>query len=630
MDEQLTLEAARKKLGLGPADHVADYLPQWQEVEQRLVGLANREQDEEQLTIYNRDLAALRQTIATLEKEAPKKKRSTGLAVWGVCVLCLAVGGFYAYEKWGKNYDPALANAERVAEIESIEQIIGKRRWNEAEKLVYAARINGADKAWVRDALARIDEGRNDEGGQQLGYFIGGAQAALEAARIDEAKSYLQQARELAPEDERVAQVAALIKKNEIDLRVSGLVSGIELAISEKKWATAEGQLFDLSRFAANHPEIDRLQDQFTAAQAKAEAAKKESLVLLQRAEELDQGAYSAEALRILEQAMRLDPSDPVRAAYQRMSAYGRFLQVPGEFATIAAALKEARPRDRVQVAAGTYREKLRLPPGVILVGEGREKTIIEIAAAESSVLTIDQAGARARVSSMTLRHQGLVNDSERFSVVAVSGGSLRLEDVSITKASGHGVAVVEGGSLEMVQSEISRSGWDGVSVQGDGSTAKLTALTSRENLHHGIDFWEGGSGSVINGTLVKNGRAGLVAISENAAISVVNTVVKDNRELGILISGALSATVTNCSISGNALGGMVLQDQVQNSVIEGNRITKNREAGLVVEQGSQVSLSNNTVNENTGRQLWQNAVFPTVQEIEVDTPPVPAPRENN
>ncbi len=624
--EQLSLDAARKKLGLSPTDHARDYLPQWQEVAQKLEGLAHREQDEEQLQIYQRDLASLRQVIEMLDRDAPTKKKPAGLLVWGAIVLLLAGSGIWAYQKWGKDFDPVAANAALADDIETVELVIGKRRWDEAETLVSQLRARGASKQWVRETRIRIFEGREAESGQQLGYFIGGAQAALEARRIDEAKSYLEKARGLSPESEKLKELAEMIQASERDLKMTALVSEIEQAIQSKRWATAEGQLVGLAELDSDHEALFPLQDRLREARQQELENRSQALVLLRQAQALDQGEYSAEALRILEQAMRLNASPEVRAAYQRMSAYGRVMLVPAEFPTIAEALTEARARDRIQVSAGTYQESLLLKPGVVLVGEGKGKTIIECQAAASAVLSVNESGPRARVASMTLRHQGLVNEAERFSVVAVEKGGLRLDDVNVAQASGHGIAVVDGGQLSMIQGMIERSGWDGISVQGEGSVAELRKVTSQKNLHHGIDFWDGASGSVEDVTLSKNGRAGLVVISNAAAVKADRLQVTGNRELGVFVAGASEFTLSSSAVTGNALGGIILQDGTTNATISNSRILENGEAGLIIERGSQARLEGNEVSKNKGRQLWQNAVFPSVNEEAVTPPPVPAP----
>ncbi len=616
-------------MSLDPGDDVHGYLPQWREVEQKLVGLANREQDEEKLAVYERDLATLREVIAVLEKEPRKKRFPVTLSLWGMFVLLLTGGGMWAQKKWGSQFDAQAYHSSIETEMHLVEQALEKRRWGEVKERTLALRKMGASSEWQKEIMIRMAVGRSEEGGQQIGYFLGGAQAALESANIEEAKLFVSKAKELAPEDPRVGELQKKISESEKARQLSTLVDGIKNAVQDRQWVSAEGQLSDLARLSPDHASLPELRLFLKNAQVQWREDQARSSELYLEAKSLDQGAYSGEALSLLEQAMRLDPNDEVRVLYQKMSSYGRVLTVPGEFPTIGAALAQARARDRVQVAKGVYKEYVNLPPGVVLVGEGAKDTVIECQAKISAVLTMNQAGVMARVVSMTLRHEGFTNEVERFSVVAVSGGNLRLEDVIVDRASGHGVAVVDAGILEMVQSKVQRSGWDGIAVQGEGSLAKLTKVESRENLHHGVDFWDGASGTLLNSKFIKNGRAGLVVISPVEGVSVSDSQSISNREVGVLMSAVPAATVFSCRISKNLLGGVVMQEKCQQVKLISNEIHGNGKAGLVVERGSALSEeSENRISGNQGREIWEDAIFSSSQSEEEIVAPIPAPPE--
>ncbi|MDA8975551.1 right-handed parallel beta-helix repeat-containing protein, partial [Akkermansiaceae bacterium] len=233
----------------------------------------------------------------------------------------------------------------------------------------------------------------------------------------------------------------------------------------------------------------------------------------------------------------------------------------------------------------------------------------------------------KVRLASLTLRHKGLANDNERFPVVAVSRGNLQLEDAAITGASGHGLAIIDGGSAELAQCEITKSGWDGVAVRGEGSTVSLNNVGSRENLHHGVDFWDGATGKITSSQMTKNGRSGVAVLSPGSKFEITASRVESNREVGLFISNAPSALVDDCEIHSNQLGGIAVQNESLLTTLSNNKITKNGEAGVVIEKGVQLSsYDSNVVEDNTGKQLWKDAVFPEISEQEVDAPPVPAP----
>jgi nitrous oxidase accessory protein NosD len=110
-------------------------------------------------------------------------------------------------------------------------------------------------------------------------------------------------------------------------------------------------------------------------------------------------------------------------------------------------------------------------------------------------------------------------------------------------------------------------------------------------------------------------------------AISVKTTRSEKNREVGIYFSGANGVTVADCQIHENFLGGVLFDHGSKAVSIKGNKITKNGEAGLVFEKGVEVlSEEENQVEENTGKQIWRDAVFPTSSGEDTVSPPPPPP----
>ena len=131
----------------------------------------------------------------------------------------------------------------------------------------------------------------------------------------------------------------------------------------------------------------------------------------------------------------------------------------------------------------------------------------------------------------------------------------------------------------------------------------------------------------IKNSLLIANGRNGLFAIEPLAAISVQTTRSEKNREVGFYFSGVNGVNVANCHVYENFLGG-ILFDQGSKAVsLRGNKITKNGEAGLVFEVGVEVvSERENKVEENFGKQIWRDAVFPTSSREDTVSPPPPPP----
>ena len=404
-------------------------------------------------------------------------------------------------------------------------------------------------------------------------------------------------------------------------------MKSIENAMDDEDWEVASNRLDSLVQANPEHPKISLIREQLAVAQEAMEERKGEADKLIAQARELDKGTYSVEALKLVEEAMRLFPSKENRELYQRMSSYGKVIKVPGDYETISEALKKAEKNDRVFVTKGTYQESLIIPNGVELVGESRSDTIIECSASVGAVISILSGAEQIRVSSLTLRHSGLVNDDERYPVLTVDGGSLEADDLLVARASGHGIAVINGGRARVNMSKFTDSGWDGISVAGRDSRAELTNVTSEKNLHHGADFWQGASGRIQDCTFAKNGRSGLLAIASEDVITVEKSRSEGNREVGFFFSEMSGVVLSDCDAHENLLGGMFFERKTQGVQLLKNRVSKNGEAGIVIEKGVEIlSESGNTVDANKGKQIWKDAVFPVRALEETVSPPPPVP----
>jgi tetratricopeptide (TPR) repeat protein len=666
----LTVEAARKRLGLGKDDQLADYLPHWKEVEMRLAGLAVEARDPAAKASFEKDLAELREVLRVVcedpklklelalglkpgpepesesESESaaelePKQNRQQnrnrkrkqnsggkGVLAWLLVLAFLGGAGYWGYQQWLGNGIGERQNVVNLRETEDrFEEALEKRRWDDAEDLVELLEAEGAEKAKVKDALSRVKRGRVEERGQQIAFLVSNAQSALEAGQLTEAEKYTAEVENLQPGHPKVPEFRLTIRQSKMRVRSLLMAQEIEKALENEDWRAAGNQLEALVKGNAGHPRIPEFRKKLEAAEAEMKARRVQADELIAKARELDQGTYSAEALKLVEEAMRLDPSEANRELFKRMSSYGKVVKVPGDFPTITAALKVAKENDRVFVAKGTYQESLVVPAGVELVGESRGDTIIECPAKIGSVIMIGAGDGEARISSLTLRHSGLVNDDERFAILALDGGKIEISDVVVARASGHGIAILNGGVARLNLCKVTDCGWDGIAVTGEESSVILEKVTSEKNLHHGVDFWDGASGRVTESSFLENGRAGLLAISPSLPISIEKTKSEKNREVGFLFSNAVGVSLTDCDVHENLLGGMVFDGESMGIQLKNNRVTKNGEAGIVFERGVEVANdSGNMVKDNFGKQIWKDAVFPNLAEEDTVSPPPPAP----
>ena len=367
-----------------------------------------------------------------------------------------------------------------------------------------------------------------------------------------------------------------------------------------------------------NDARIPELSRRIDVKLAELQARQLKALDILKKAKLLDHGQFSAEAITLLDEAQLLDPENPdILALHQKISDYTRTIQVPADYATISEALAAARSRDRIQIAAGTYKESIRIEKGVRLEGAVDGKTIIELPAAEASLVTIAPSAEGVHLSHLILRHVGFDLDDDRLSAVIVQGATATINACDISQAAGHGIAVIEGAQVSISGCKVSSCGWDGISVYGknesQSSRADVRDTTSQNNMNHGLEFWNGGVGSVTNGRMLANGLCGVLAMGSGTEVSIKTSLSSRNRGAGILISDQAKAEVIANRCDKNLLSGFVARGEGTEVSLTACVATGNQEVGILIHQGvKRNAFSGNKANANTKRQVWLDAKLPT------------------
>jgi parallel beta-helix repeat protein len=125
--------------------------------------------------------------------------------------------------------------------------------------------------------------------------------------------------------------------------------------------------------------------------------------------------------------------SKPVRVEFRGSGP--RILSVPGEFATVAAAVEAAQAGETVEIGAGTYREQIVVRRPVTLAGAGRDTVRIEAAQTDVPVIRV------ARTKDVVVRGLTVVGRG------SPSDASSDLDGVTWTKDWAPTVDMVEPGS---------------------------------------------------------------------------------------------------------------------------------------------------------------------------------------
>lgn len=619
----LTIAQARRNLGIPEGEPVQKHLGPWLAMEKDLKERLAAAGDLETTAQLRGELQPLQNCLDVLAPERGAKPKKAVL-IWVVLLVGVILGGVLIFQDWTHSEGAGEAEFTGSVTEQSFRQAIEKRRWAEAEELVAELRSEGASQDQIEESYALIASGKREEKGQQAEFLVGNFRSAIESGLLESAQSSLARIEEFSPDHAKLPELRRELKGLLAETDRRGLVSQTEAALEAGKWSEAILSFRALEEIARGHEDTEGLRGEVRRAAEMQEAQRARAAVMLREARELDEGEYAPALIKLVREAVQLDASPENQAYLSQVLNYGKVVRVPADFGTIAEALAEAEANDRILIDEGVYQESLILPAGVELVGKSLQKTVIECSVDQGPVLSVLGGERRARVSGLTVKHQGLVGDDERYPAVAVDGGVLHLQEVLISRASGHGVAVLNEGRAQLTDCEITECGWDGVSVKGERSHAILKRVRSLRNLHHGVDFWDGGSGEVQGCVLQKNGRAGLFAIETRGKVVIEKTKVTENKELGVHLSNVAAAAVLENTITENLLGGVLVENASKAISLVGNEIVKNGEAGLVLEAGVEVlRQEENVVTGNVGRQIWAEAVFPSRQE-EIIPPAAP------
>jgi len=624
----MTESTARKILGLKAKKNPCAHMAEFRANLKRKQGFVDNSPSEETKARYQAELHEYQEAYDVIEHfcTSVSGRGRVGLMVCLILIIAAGVGGWWVYDQNQQELHREaqrkeeeiqqqihIKNLERIAELEESGKVaVIKRKWAEAQQAYDGIKLIDSGSAMATAGFEAIRLGKLEERNQKIFYILGNSQAALEAGQWDDARKLAQSVLTDNPgHTEAIAKLQSISKQrsaHEISLSVRAVSSSLESGDLIK----AQEALVKLKKLSPNHQQIPELSQRIDTALAALQARQLKAVALLTQAKQLDQGQFSAKAIILLDEATLLDPDNPeVKALHHKISNYTRTIQVPEDFASIAEALASARPRDRIRVAPGTYRESLSIDKAVRLEGSADGKTVIEFPADEAPVITIQAAGAGAHLSGLTIKHIGFDYGKDRSSAVIVQGGESTLNACEITHAAGHGIAVIDGAKVSILGCQISDSGWDGISVYGVNSRADIRDTTSQKNLQQGVGFWKGGYGSVTGSRMLANGLCGILAMSPNTQINIQTTLCARNRGAGILVSDQVKATITAVRCDKNLLSGIVARGVGTTASVINSVTTGNGEAGILIHRGvKREAFSGNQSTTNKKRQIWLDAAL--------------------
>jgi len=406
---------------------------------------------------------------------------------------------------------------------------------------------------------------------------------------------------------EKIAKEKALKLKEENRLkRIKQNSIACSVAIKEKRWKLAKKYIGDLQDDQHDLVEISKLQTRID----QGKDAERKVLIrvntLLPQAKELDTGVYSAEAIKLLDEALTLYPDHPEATLLRKkIDAYQSEFRIPEDYKTIAEVIPKLRAGDTILIGKGTYNLSSIITKPVTIKGAGIGKTIIESDTTKHSAFVFlkdQQAGGKtSKLSDLTIRGTTYQDfNIDRYPLVLVKT-EVTIENTLIEMSSGHGVAVLSG-SLKLSNSEITANGWDGVSVRGAGAVAHISKCKVHTNYDHGIDFWKDASGSISECEVYENTGSGVVVMGKKATVKITQVRSYKNEQCGIVAMDEASIDLARVVTASNVLSGIVVQGKNSKANFGMVISNSNKEAGYYLDPASTITGYEHTTSEGNAK----------------------------
>lgn len=272
------------------------------------------------------------------------------------------------------------------------------------------------------------------------------------------------------------------------------------------------------------------------------------------------------------------DPRRPLSAGAS--SAAGRTHHVPGEYASVSAAVEAAAPGDFIELAPGLYRDELIVDKEVTIRG---------------------RAGCRS---------EECVLEADGATVVTIEATNVTLETLTVRCCSprgnlDHGVDV-ESGSLLMSDVNVCGGHW-GLWLYGS-STAVVQRCRIYDAGDHGVfapdrvrlwleccDVWG-------------HGQSGVNVHDAGSSVVLLGCRLHDCGANGLLLYGGGDATLDRCHVYANAHAGLSVSDADTFARVRHNQIGGNGLQGVYVFDGGGAAVEDNDLRQNTH---WAVSVAP-------------------
>ena len=266
------------------------------------------------------------------------------------------------------------------------------------------------------------------------------------------------------------------------------------------------------------------------------------------------------------------------------------------DFTSIAAALQQALPRDRIElIDNGNYNETVQILENFISLvsASGSQPTLATIVTFGSIGLTLENLNVREGVfvqdgADVTIRES--VIESSQSGILITDASKAMIESNHIRNAQ-NGVTVQNNSEATIRENQITDNREAAIAVLA--STATINDNDVQRN-GNSIFIQDGSEATLINNRIVQTLATGVVV--SGSIVTLTENEIAENAERGISIQSNAEFTIQNNRLLSNGTGGIFCSNSVGDLI--GNTISQNKGSGVQWD-GTTGTIADNTIVTN-------------------------------
>lgn len=264
------------------------------------------------------------------------------------------------------------------------------------------------------------------------------------------------------------------------------------------------------------------------------------------------------------------------------------------DYTSIQEAINGASTGDTIFVYNGTYFENIIVNKSITLIGENKNKTIIDGGGKDSVVYILAD---EVKISGFTIKNSG--NDVLDAGIKLFSNHSIISDNNIIDNF--FGIILINSSNNTIRSNRITKSKWDGIHLFESSNDNIIGDNNICSNNKHGILLWYCNNNAIYNNTIYSNNGFG-VGLTGCFNIKIHRNNVSSNKGYGLYLCVSENNNISENIVSLGEDGGIYLSLSNNNSIVD-NEINFNNYSGLYIGGNSNcnVIIGNNFRNNYEG-----------------------------